>query len=99
MNRHRKKVKVPINKKVDSLNLVDLSDMKFPIVVVYNRPFDFPAKIIARVWEGSINKPTNVYCEYDNIDDCRKDAYSAGFNTKIDRNPADDIHIVESYIM
>ena len=74
MNRHRKKVKVPINKKVDSLNLVDLSDMKFPIVVVYNRPLDFPDKIIARVWEGSINKPTNVYCEYDNIDDCRKDA-------------------------
>lgn len=49
MNRHRKKVKVPINKKVDSLNLVDLSDMKFPIVVVYNRPLDFPDKIIARV--------------------------------------------------
>lgn len=98
MNKNRKIKIVPLNKRVESINMADLSDMKFPMVVVYNRPADFPDKIIARIWEGSINKPTNMYCEYDSIDECRKDAYSAGFNTKIDRNPMDEICIVETYI-
>lgn len=98
MNKQRKKVNVPMNKKADSLNLVDYSDMKIPMAVVYNKPLDFPDKVIVRVFEGATNQPTNVYCEYDTIEECRRDAYAAGFVTRFDRSQSDDIHIVESYM-
>lgn len=91
-NRNRKK-----NKKVTSMTLVDFSDMKLPMICVYNRPTDFPDKIIARVWEGSINKPTYVYAEYETLEECRLDARAAGFCVLIPRDPKDDICIVESY--
>lgn len=92
-----KKRRPPKNKKVDSLTQVDFSDMQLPLVCVYNRPIDFPDKIIARVWESSINTPTNIYAEYDNLEECRKDIKAAGFNVLFPRSPADDLHIVESY--
>lgn len=95
MNKQRKKTKTPINKKVESLNLVDYSQMKAPLVVVYDSPLDFPDKIIARVWEGATNSPTNVYCEYETLDQCEKDIQTAEFTLKFPRCPVDDIHIVE----
>ena len=65
MNKNRKKRTPPINKPVPTLNLVDYSEMKMPVVVVYDSPLDFPGKVIARVWEASVNRPTNVYCQYE----------------------------------
>ena len=93
-----KKNTPPINKRVPSLTAVDYSDMKLPMVVVYNSPTDFMGKVIARVFEGAINRPTNVYCEYKTIAKCREDAEAAGFTIFILRDTMDDKNIVGTYM-
>lgn len=100
MNKQKKLAhkNAPLYKPVPTLNLVDYSEMKMPFIVVYDSPKDFPGKIIARVWEGALNRPTNTYCEYDNLDKCEKDIVSAGFILKFPRTPDDDKCIVETYM-
>lgn len=93
-----KKKNPPINKKVPSLAMVDYSEMKVPIVVIYDNPLDFPGKVIARVWEGAINRPINVYCEYDTIAKCRKNVQEAGFTVFIPRSSMDNKSIVGTYM-
>lgn len=93
-----KKIDPSINKRVSSLAVVDYSDMAIPMIVVYNSPADFPGKVIARVWEGSTNQATNVYCQYRSISDCREDAAAAGFCICIPRSPTDDKSIVGTYM-
>lgn len=92
MNRQKKLAKqnTPLYKRVPTLNLVDYSDIKVPLVVIYDSPKDFPGKVVARVWDGEKNRPTNVYCE--------DDVMSAGFIFKFPRTPEDDACIVETYM-
>lgn len=97
MNTDKKK-EPPINKLVLSLVSVDYSDMQFPMIVVYDNPSDFPGKVIARVWEGATNQPTNVYCKYKTVTQCRNDAIRAGFTTCIPRSTTDDRSIVGTYM-
>ena len=67
MNKQKKLAKqnTPLYKRVPTLNLVDYSDIKVPLVVICDSPKDFPGKVVARVWDGEKNRPTNVYCEYE----------------------------------
>lgn len=44
MNKNRKKHTPPISKPVPTLNLVDYSEMKMPVVVVYDSPLGFSGK-------------------------------------------------------
>ena len=85
MNRQKKLAKqnTPLYKRVPTLNLVDYSDIKVPLVVIYDSPKDFPGKVVARVWDGEKSRPTNVYCEYENLKRCEDDVMSAGFVFKI----------------
>lgn len=75
MNRQKKLAKqnTPLYKRVPTLNLVDYSDIKVPLVVIYDSPKDFPGKVVARVWDGEKSRPTNVYCEYENLKRCEDD--------------------------
>lgn len=100
MNRQKKLAKqnTPLYKRVLTLNLVDYSDIKVPLVVIYDSPKDFPGKVVARVWDGEKNRPTNVYCEYENLKRCEDDVMSAGFIFKFPRTPEDDACIVETYM-
>lgn len=54
MNRQKKLAKqnTPLYKRVPTLNLVDYSDIKVPLVVIYDSPKDFSGKVVARVWDG-----------------------------------------------
>ena len=47
MNRQKKLAKqnTPLYKRVPTLNLVDYSDIKVPLVVIYDSPKDFPGKV------------------------------------------------------
>lgn len=47
---------------------------------------------------GEKNRPTNVYCEYENLKRCEDDVMSAGFIFKFPRTPEDDACIVETYM-
>ena len=86
------------NKIIPSMRLVDFSDMVVPLVVIYNRPEDFPDRIVARVWEGSINRPTNICCLYPDVDGSRKDLQAAGFELLMVRDLRDEPCIVETWI-
>lgn len=46
MNKQKKLAKqnTPLYKRVPTLNLVDYSDIKVPLVVIYDSPKDFPGK-------------------------------------------------------
>ena len=92
------KQNTPLYKRVPTLNLVDYSDIKVPLVVIYDSPKDFPGKVVARVWDGEKNRPTNVYCEYENLKRCEDDVMSAGFIFKFPRTPEDDACIVTTYM-
>lgn len=50
------------------------------------------------VWYGEKNRPTNVYCEYENLKRCEDDVMSAGFIFKFPRTPEDDACIVTTYM-
>lgn len=93
----KKRVSVPRNKRIASFTQADFSDMKMPCIAVYRHPADFPDKIIARVWESSINAPTNMYAEFETMEDAERDIEAAGFTTRIPRFLGDDITIVETY--
>lgn len=93
-----KKNTPPIIKRVPSLAAVDYSDMKIPMAVVYNSPADFPGKVIARVFEGATNQPTNVYCEYETVAKGMRDAENAGFTAYFPRSILDPKNIVGTYI-
>ena len=44
---------------VKSFSEVDLSGLKVPTIVIYDKPSDFPEQCVARVFDG--NYPTDVY--------------------------------------
>lgn len=94
-NRFKVKEGVKLYKEADSLVNVDYSDIT-PMIVVYDRPRDIPDKVVARVW-SSTGKPTNVYVLYETLQECREDAYKAGFEMVVPRHPSDDACIVETY--
>ena len=89
MNKQKKLAKqnTPLYKRVPTLNLVDYSDIKVPLVVIYDSPKDFPGKVVARVWDGEKN-----------LKRCEDDVMSAGFIFKFPRTPEDDACIVETYM-
>lgn len=91
---------VPISKIVDSMIQVDFSEMKFPIITVYEKPLDYPDDYVARVWEiqGSRPKPTNIAITRNSIQEIREDIMAAGFGIRIPRAEDDDPHIVETWM-
>lgn len=84
-------------KKITSLTEVDFSEMKVPMIVIYNNTKDYPGTYVARVWEASENAPTNCVLIGDNLNLLREDIHAAGFFTRYPRAAADDPVIVESW--
>ena len=92
------KKSVPLNKIVSSMTVVDFSDMDMPLAVIYNRPDDFPDRVVARIREGRIGLPTNVCCMYQTVEESRKDLQKAGFALLMPRDERDARSIVETWI-
>ena len=92
------KKNVPLNKIVPSMTQVDFSDMDLPLAVIYNRPDDFPDRVVARIREGRIDCPTNVCCIYQTVEESRKDLQKAGFALLMSRDERDARSIVETWI-
>ncbi len=85
---------MPASLVVESFEDVDCSVLKFPIFVIYDRPKDFPDKIVLRIWD--VDKPTNVVMLFDDLGDAR--AVLPAHFVRIPRSVADDPIIVETYI-
>lgn len=87
---------LPATTVVNSFAEVDFSDMRLPMLVVYERPKDFPNHYVVRVWEASANQPTNIAAIAKSLDLAR--AMIPGGFVRLDRDPSDDPVIVESYV-
>lgn len=85
-------------KLVESMKLVDFSNIKVPLIVVYDHPSDYPDAYVARVWAAERNLPTNVFIKKDTLQEIREDIRSSGFMLCISRAAEDHPTIVESWI-
>lgn len=85
-------------KRVKSFRQVDFSDIKAPMIVIYNSPSDYPGKYIARVWEAAIPAATNCIQIWDDLEERRMDIWAAGFIARFPRAAGDDPVIVESWM-
>ena len=68
------------DKRAGSIGEVDLSGLKFPIIVIYRHPDDYPEQYVARVFD--ITQPTDTVIVRDSLHELQKD---------ISRNVAKDI--------
>lgn len=65
------KVRMKMDKKVNSIKEVDLSGLEFPVVAVYKNPLDYPDKVVARIFE--MNKPTDTVIVKERLEEIQKD--------------------------
>jgi hypothetical protein len=80
---------------VTSPDEIDLSEIELPLWTVYDRPRDFPDKVVVRLFEGKIAKPTNVALAFDTMAQARDVFRRWHFLT---RSPGDDPKIVGTFI-
>lgn len=50
---------------LNNFDNVDFTQIKVPIITVYDHPADYPKMLVARIWD--MNKPTNVIVMNENI--------------------------------
>lgn len=79
-----------------SFHEIDFSDMKLPMITIYERPADFPEHFVARIWEASIPAPTDIAMVEKTLD-AIYDGIPPRF-TRMNRNPGDDPNILEVWI-
>lgn len=83
---------------LESLCQANFSELDFPLVTIYEKPFDFPNDFVARVWDGKGAKPTNTIIIRSDLREIREDIRAAGFTTVFNRAEDDDPHIVETWM-
>ena len=60
-----------MDKIVNSIQQIDLSDLKIPVAAVYNKPLDYPDKCVARIFD--LDKPTNAVVIKDELESLMND--------------------------
>lgn len=85
-----------LSKVADHIKDLDLSNLKIPIGVIYDKPLDYPDKFVIRIFDGSA--ATNTIILRENLEEYRKECIDGGFNTIIPRAMDDDYCIVESWM-
>ena len=73
-----------------------MSQLVFPIWVVYDKPRDYPRHFIARLWDGMTNTPTETFIIGPDLMAIR-DTLPAGLAC-MGRLDADDVCIVEVWL-
>lgn len=67
---------------------VDLSDIRVPMIAVYEHPADYPGYCIGRIF--NMDRPTNIIIKKDSVEEIRKDIHAAFHHTaSIRRGEAD----------
>lgn len=56
---------------VKSFTEIDTSELKQPIICVFNKPDDYPDKYVARLFEGTA--PTNIIITRNTVEEIRED--------------------------
>ena len=84
------------DKKAESMKEVDLSGLKFPVIVVYRHPQDYPDKYVARVFD--IMRPTNAVVIRDTLQELQTDITQNTAKTFITRDERDEPCVVGSWV-
>lgn len=87
-----------MNKMVESMKQVDLSEIKIHMAVIYDSPKDFPGMYLCRIWEGAGCHPTNTIMQKNSLDEMREDLQAAGFMIRFPRADGDDPVILETWM-
>lgn len=56
---------------VQSFREVDLSELRMPVIAVYNHPEDYSNRCVARVYDT--DKPTNIVLAKETVEEIEKD--------------------------
>lgn len=83
---------------MESMRQVDFSNLRFPLIVVYKNPRDYPGSYVARIWDGARNLPTDTLIMRKTLQEIREDIKSAGFIIRIIRHQGEDPVIVETWL-
>lgn len=59
------------NKIIQSFAEVNLTEWRFPVIAIYDRPSDYPKKYVARIFDS--DKPTNIILLGDSLSKIRED--------------------------
>lgn len=85
-----------LSKVVGHIIDADLSDLKIPIAVIYDKPLDFQDKFVIRVFD--MDRATNIVILKDSLEECRKECIDYGFSVSSPRGNDDDCCIVEMWM-
>lgn len=82
---------------VKSFTEIDTSELKQPIIYVFNKPDDYPDKYVARLFEGTA--PTNIIITRNTVEEIREDI-TRRFPAMLPfaRSKEDHKSVVESWI-
>ena len=82
---------------VKSFTEIDTSELKQPIICVFNKPVDYPDKYVARLFEGTA--PTNIIITRNTVEEIREDI-TRRFPAMLPfaRSKEDHKSVVESWI-
>lgn len=81
-----------MDKIVNSISQVDMSDLKMPIVAAYKSPRDYPGKFVGRVFD--MDKPTNTIIISDDIRMIHGDIIMHTHMRWFPRSPHDDMCVL-----
>ena len=90
-----------MDKILKSINELDMSDMKLPMITLYDKPLDYPEHFVARVWECAPPEgmkgplPTNAVILYPSREAAEKDLSCF---TRLERSMDDDERIIAAYL-
>ena len=60
-----------MDKIVTSIQEINLEDIRFPIIAVFEHPKDYPTKSVGRIFE--LTKPTDTVIVKDTLEELQKD--------------------------
>lgn len=78
----------------DFCKILNSNEFKMPIIVIYEKPKDYPNHYIARVWDA--DKPTNAVMIRDSLEEIRSEM-PCSF-VKVNRFDKDDNCIIEVWV-
>lgn len=81
-----------MQKRVESVKEIDFSELKVPIIAVYQHPEDFQEKYVARVYE--LDKPTDTLMIKDTLEEIETDIRKNTGMTFIPRGAEDVLSLV-----
>ena len=80
---------------MDKITAEMLRQQRAPIVVIYERPLDYPDQYAARVFD--LNRPTELFVLADNLDEIRA-KIPTEILFQLPPDPRDEPHIKEVWI-